>query len=84
MESALITSMGKCEAKSTASFDLPEPVGPVMTTTFGCFGWVGFTVAVFSVAIVCSVWRKINFELSDHLYTRLLTRAIARVLPSRS
>lgn len=35
MESALMISIGKWEAKSIASLDLPAPVAPMITTIFG-------------------------------------------------
>ena len=60
-----MSSTGKWEAKSTASFDFPEAVGPVMTSSFG-FGFgrsllLGFEVTVLSVAAIVIV--NLSFTL---------------------
>lgn len=35
MESALIISIGKCDARSIANLDLPDPEAPIITTILG-------------------------------------------------
>lgn len=65
MESALMISIGNCEARSMARRDFPEPVAPIITTTFGLefeiFGFsssFGFGMPLGSLQLSLSISRS--------------------------